>query len=495
MQNVCAYCRVSTDKTDQLNSFDAQKEFFLEYAQKNNLNLVNIYADEGISGTKIKNRTAFKQMMKDSEQGKFQLVLVKDISRFARNTVDLLQSTRKLKSLGIELRFITSNMNILGESEFVLTIFGALAQEESANTSKRIKFGKKINAQKGRVPNCTYGYNKIKGDLFNLEINEKESEIVKRIFRMYVEEGYGQSKISQILNEEKIYALRAKWSQVAVSRILKNPIYKGVVINHKEYVSDFLTGEREKINKEDWYITENKSLQIIDTETFDKAQEILAERLKKNNYVFSRRSNRHLFSTLIKCSECGYSYTRFQREYKTTTTITWECSGRNKYGTKSCSNRFKIKEEDMIQYLNDYFISITKDKENFIQSILTSYKKKFMEQKEQCSVTSLEIEKEKLRKKKQKQIELFENDIIEINELKQNTNEINKRLYEIDFILKSQQEIKSIKIIEKEIRNIVEEISNVTDVKEMTNAQLKKYIDKIISYPDKKIEIVFHQIN
>lgn len=123
---------------------------------------MQIYADEGISGTKIKKRAEFLRMMTDAERGLFEQVLVKDISRFARNTVDLLENVRKLKALGIETQFLTANMKSMGDSEFVLTVFGALAQEGSANTSKRVKFGKKMNAEKGRVPNMVYGYDKTK---------------------------------------------------------------------------------------------------------------------------------------------------------------------------------------------------------------------------------------------------------------------------------------------------------------------------------------------
>ena len=155
--NIAAYCRVSTDKEDQLNSLEAQKEFFREYTKRSGDRLVKLYADEGISGTKIKNRKQFLQMMEDAQKGLFNMVVVKDISRFARNTVDLLQNIRRLKALGIETQFLTANMTSMGNSEFVLTVFGALAQEESANTSKRVKFGKKINAEKGRVPNLVYG--------------------------------------------------------------------------------------------------------------------------------------------------------------------------------------------------------------------------------------------------------------------------------------------------------------------------------------------------
>ena len=175
---LAAYCRVSTDKEDQLNSLEAQKQFFTEYTQRTGDVLVRLYADEGISGTKIKNRKEFLRMMKDAEQGLFDMVVVKDISRFARNTVDLLQNIRKLKSLGIETQFLTANMTSMGNSEFVLTIFGALAQEESANTSKRVKFGKKLNAEKGRVPNLVYGYDKTIGDYFHLTINETEANAI-----------------------------------------------------------------------------------------------------------------------------------------------------------------------------------------------------------------------------------------------------------------------------------------------------------------------------
>ena len=165
--NIAAYCRVSTDKSDQLNSLETQKEFFLEYTKRTGDNLIKLYADEGISGTKIKNRKEFQRMLADVEKGLFDMVVVNDISRFVRNTVDLLQSVRKLKALGIETQFLAANMTSMGNSEFVLTIFGALAQEESANTSKRIKFGKKMNAEKGRVPNIVFGYDKTIGDYFS----------------------------------------------------------------------------------------------------------------------------------------------------------------------------------------------------------------------------------------------------------------------------------------------------------------------------------------
>ena len=137
--------------------------------------------------------------MPDAEHGLFDMVVVKDISRSACNNVDLLQNIRKLKALGIENQFLTAYMTSMGNSEFVLTIFGALAQEESANTSKHVKFGKKMNAEKGRVPNIVYGYDKTIGDYFNLEISKQEAEVIRQIYKWYLQEGYGAVKIANML--------------------------------------------------------------------------------------------------------------------------------------------------------------------------------------------------------------------------------------------------------------------------------------------------------
>lgn len=174
---IAAYCRVSTEKEDQLNSLEMQKKFFTDYVEKTGDTLVKLYSDEGISGTKTRNRKEFQKMMMDAERGLFERVVVKDISRLARNTVDLLKSVRRLKELGIETLFLNAGMQSMGDSEFLLTMFAAMAQEESANLSKRVKFGKKINARRGRVPNIVYGYDKTIGEYFSLTINEKEAEV------------------------------------------------------------------------------------------------------------------------------------------------------------------------------------------------------------------------------------------------------------------------------------------------------------------------------
>ena len=164
------------------------------------------------------------------------------------------------------------DMTSMGNSEFVLTIFGALAQEESANTSKRIKFGKKMNAEKGRVPNIVFGYDKTIGDYFKLSINENEAKAIRQIFQWYIEEGYGGSKIANMLNERGIKTKRGNnWSQNAVCRILTNEIYTGKIINGKEEIADFLTGQRKEKDESEWLVTIRPELRIIEEEVFDRS--------------------------------------------------------------------------------------------------------------------------------------------------------------------------------------------------------------------------------
>lgn len=434
---VAAYCRVSTDKTDQLNSLETQKAFFEQYCSRNGLILACIYADEGISGTKIRNRYQFIKMMQDAGKGLFDQVIVKDVSRLARNTVDFLTSIRKLKELNIETVFITSDMRSLGNSEFVLTLMGAMAQEESQNTSKRVKFGKRENAKKGRVPNLVYGYDKIPGDYFNLVINDREAAVVKRIFSMYTEEGHGGSRIAQLLNQEGVRTKRGSlWSQNAVSRILKNEIYIGRVINGKEEVSDFLTGHRRQLNADDRIVTQRPDLAIVDKNMFNNASQILVQRCSDFNIEHERHSNAYIFSTLIKCNCCGYSFRRITRQYKNTYNA-WVCSGRNSRGTGSCDNSIKLPEEWLLMQIITYLqLYIVKDA-LFNEKVIDRYLR-------ERQSTDISVAAAQQLKKKRKSLEdklerlknLYINGLIDLGELQNRTYELKNELELIEHDIK-----------------------------------------------------------
>lgn len=478
---VAAYCRVSTDKSDQLNSLETQKSFFTEYTERNGHTLVRLYADEGISGTKTKNRKEFLRLMRDANQGLFDMVVVKDISRFARNTVDLLQNIRTLKSLGIETIFLTANMTVLGQSEFVLTIFGALAQEESANTSKRIKFGKKVNAEKGKVPNVVYGYDKTIGDYFNLSINEEEAAIVRQIFHWYIEDGYGAHRISAMLNEKGLRTKRnCNWSQPAVCRLLANPIYTGKIINGKQEVADFLTGQRVKKDESEWMVSVRPELRIIDDEVFDAAQRIKKSREQSFKVDKERQSNKHLFSTLIKCKECGSSFRRVVRTYNKTF-VRWVCIKHNMSGVKACSNAVSVDEKELIETIQEYFANILNDKQRVTRYVIGEFHKIYRAQN-----AGIERERElnsqiaKLKKSRQKYMDMYTDDLISRDELNEKIGGMRKQIEdlesELNLIARNEEDSDRLEMV---LKNTFQEIEDVTDVREMTNAQLKKIIQKI----------------
>lgn len=489
--NIAAYCRVSTDKDDQLNSLETQKKFFAEYTARTGDRLVRLYADEGISGTKIKNRKEFLRMMADAEHGLFDMVVVKDISRFARNTVDLLQNIRRLKALGIETQFLTANMTSMGNSEFVLTIFGALAQEESANTSKRVKFGKKMNAERGRVPNIVYGYDKTTGDYFNLSINEQEAAVIRQIYRWYTQEGYGASKIAIMLNERGCKTKRnCQWSQNAICRILSNELYTGKIINGKQEVADFLTGQRSEKDETDWMVVDRPDLRVVAPEVFEQAQQIMKSRGKAFKVDKERQSNKYLFSTLIKCKECGWSYRRTVRTYKNTY-VRWVCSAHNGKGADNCPNAVTVDEDELIDVLQEYFASLLEQKKNVIRHVVEEFRRVYKAKDE-----NLDYEKEltaglnKLQKTRQKYMDMYTDDLISREELntklggtRQEIERLENALKMVSYNLTKGEQLSGI------LNNTFREIADITDVRQMTNAQLKRIVQKIVVDQNGNVEI------
>lgn len=490
--NIAAYCRVSTEKEDQLNSLETQKKFFEEYTERTGNNLVRLYADEGISGTKIKNRKQFLKMMSDAEHGLFEMVVVKDISRFARNTVDLLQSIRKLKSLGIETQFLTSNMTSMGNSEFVLTIFGALAQEESANMSKRVKFGKKANAKKGKVPNLVFGYDKTIGDYFNLTINKKEAEVVQQIFRWYTQEGYGFTKIARMLNQQGIKTKRNnKWSQVTVEGIIKNELYTGKIINGKQEVADFLTGKRINKDKSEWFVIDRPELKIIEPDVFKQAQKILEIRLSDFNIKNKRQSNTNLFSTLIKCKDCGSSFRQIKWRSRSMVNVRWVCNGRNSKGIYNCPNSTKIDEEELINVLKSYFMGLLQSKNNVISYVVGEFKRTYKRKEENVeSEKELKSQITKLNKTRQKYMDMYADDLISREELNEKIGAFRKEIEKLEGQLKMvSYNLTKGEHLEDVLNNTFKQIENIVNVKQMTNEKLKRIIKKIEVDKDGNVNI------
>ena len=491
---IAAYCRVSTDKDEQIDSLNHQKEFFMEYAKRNGHDLFRLYADEGITGTSVKKREQFQRLMRDAELGLFQLVVVKDISRFSRNTVDALQSIRKLKSMGINTLFLTANMDSMGDSEFILTLFSAMAQEESNNLSKRVKWGKKINAEKGRVPQRIFGYDRI--DKFTLEINPEEARIVRKIFSLYIDQGLGCRTISMTLNRENDKTKYGNdWNSRGVRRVLVNPIYCGILVNHKYEVEDFLTGKQIHIPKDEHFYHERPGWAIVTQETFQRAQEIMESRRSKYDsgepFREARYSSKHAFSTLIKCEHCGRSFTRKTYTY-VNTRVYWRCVTNDQYTAEKCDNRVILDEPELVETLRKYLASMIEDKDAFIAGVMSDLQKQIPEAKDPMqSRQKAEAKRRKLLAKKDRYQEMCANDLITMEELKDKLAVICEELKSLDLELaKNAQSAKLLSNTQELFRLYRQEIIRFLDLETVTNMDMRRILDHISVSKDGTVHVV-----
>ncbi len=283
-KRVAAYARVSLDSERLMHSLSAQVSYYSAYIQKNpHWIYAGVYADEGISGTQTQKRDEFNRLMKDCEDGKIDIILVKSISRFARNTVDLLSAVRHLKALGIEVIFEKENINSMSnDGELMLSILASFAQEESRSISENVKWGTRKRFEKG-IPNGrvrVFGY---KWENDTLVIVQEEAETVKRIYAEFIN-GKVPRAIAKGLNDNGITTrMGYKWSDFGIRTILQNITYTGNMLLQKVFVDDPITKHR-KINRGELprYFVENTHAAIISKDIFDKAQAEFEKRSRRN---------------------------------------------------------------------------------------------------------------------------------------------------------------------------------------------------------------------
>lgn len=343
---VAAYCRVSTDQDEQLNSFENQVEYYTRYINENpTYEMVDIYADEGISGTNIKKRKEFQRMIADCEEKKIDLILVKSISRFARNTQDCLTYSRKLKNLGIGIFFEKEHINTLDATgELLFTILSSLAQDESRNISENCKWGIRSKFQEGKPHINTFKFMGFdKNEDGRLVINEKEAKIVRRIFREFLE-GYNPADIARRLNEEGVPGVsgKPKWIRPTILGMLQQEKYMGDSILQKWVTTDFLTHSlRKNTGQVEQYYVENSHPAIIDKETWTAVQEELERRdIYCQNYhlsMYAYRADKNPMNGKIVCGKCDHTYAR--KSWSNRSVAYWTCK------TEGCSGN--IKEEHL----------------------------------------------------------------------------------------------------------------------------------------------------
>lgn len=356
---VAAYCRVSTKQEEQLNSYEVQKKFYTEKINSNpEWQMVGIFADKGITGTSVLKRDEFNKMIKLCKNKKIDMILVKSISRFARNTVDCLHYTRMLKTLGVDVFFEEQGIHsIKSDAEFYISIYGTIAQSESENISANVKWGKLQSAKEGKV---VFSYKNFlgyrKGADGKPEIDEKQAETVRMIYDRFLA-GDSLNQIAEKLqNEQRLSpAGKNEWSTSTIRSILSNEKYKGDAIINKTFTVDCLTKEvRKNRGERPKYYVENSHPAIIDAETFGRVQEELARRIGKKKVKEigtkteqGKYSSKYALTELLICGECHTPYRRCTWTAHGRKRIVWRCVKRLDYGKKYCHNSPTLEENSL----------------------------------------------------------------------------------------------------------------------------------------------------
>ena len=378
---VAAYCRVSTELEEQESSYEAQVEYYTRKIQETeNWKLAGIYADDGKSATNTKKRDDFKAMIKDAESGKIDMILTKSVSRFARNTVDSLLTIRKLKEKNVAVVFEKEGVNTLdGTGEILITILSSLAQEESRNISENTRWGVVRKFEKGKVivnHNKFMGYTK--NDNGDLVIVPKEAEIVRLVFRLYLE-GYSTGKIAKYLEEQKIKTATGleKWHDTVVLKMLRNEKYMGDALLQKTYTVDFMT-KKKVMNKGivPQYYVEDDHEAIIPKDLFYRVQEELARRASVNKSAVTRKKNmkskyssEYALTGILLCGECGQEYRRVTWARNGKKKIVWRCSNRLTNGTKYCKDSVTLEEGILNRTVMEAIHRITCNDGNFASAL------------------------------------------------------------------------------------------------------------------------------
>ncbi|MCH4888911.1 recombinase family protein [Acidaminobacter sp. JC074] len=488
---VAAYCRVSKDDEEQLNSYDSQIKHYTNLInEKDEWQYVGIYADAAITGTQVNRRVDFQRMINDALNGEIDMIITKSISRFARNTLDTLKYVRMLKEKGIAVFFEDENINTTSmDGELLLTILSSVAQQEVANISDNVKKGLKMKMKRGEMvgfQGCLgYDYDKVNK---TLSVNMEEAKIIKYIFERYIQ-GIGCTLIEKELNEKGYKTkLGNEWAHGGALRIIKNEKYCGDLLLGKTYTLDPITKRRlMNYGEEDKYYIKDHHEAIIDRETFEKAQEILNKRsfkrLPKGSKASREKySRRYAFSSMIECEFCKDTFSRRSwhtgNQYKK---IIWQCTTNSKKGKTHCPHSKAIPEYVIeAAFIESYKLLVGRDKklvESFIERVETSTSVPEFEK----MITTQEKTLSGISTKKMALLDLM----LE--------GEIDKELMELKMLKLSQKEdiekenLKRLKFelsnsqaLVQKVREIKSILSNDVDLKEFNRKTFETLVEKII---------------
>ncbi|AUD65473.1 hypothetical protein BK011_07120 [Tenericutes bacterium MZ-XQ] len=368
VKKVAAYARVSTNSDEQYTSYEAQVTYYKKFIEdKPDWEYINVYADEGISGTNTKRRVGFNKMIADALNGKINLIITKSISRFARNTLDTISYVRKLKDNGVEVFFEKENLWTLDpKSELILTIMASIAQEESRSISQNVTWGKRVGFQQGKVSFAYKSFLGYKKEDEKIVIDEDQAEIVKMIYKMFLVEGKTATGIANYLKSKQVKTPTGKtnWTKNNVNSILTNEKYKGDALLQKTYTENYLDHKMVKNNGQiPQYYVENSHPAIIDRDMWEQVQ----IELKRRERIGAKYSSSDVFASKLICEDCGGFYGKKK----------WHSNSKYSRFVYQCNNKFhkhkekcltpNLKEEDIkLKFLKAYNL-VMEDKRRIIQ--------------------------------------------------------------------------------------------------------------------------------
>ena len=373
---VAAYCRVSTDDEEQLNSYKTQVEYYTAFIKsKPEWEYVDTYADEGITGTSARKRKEFQRLIKDAQDGKIDLILVKSVSRFARNTVDALSTIRDLRERGVKVFFEKENIDSLDpKCDMILSIYSSLAEEESRSISTNIRWAHNKRIERGEVAfnfNKLYGYSQDEDK--TVHILAEEAEVVREIFHKYII-GYSIAELVRDLTARGIKSPQDSekgWHFSTIEKMLENEKYAGDVILRKTYQRDFLAERRVKnTGQAPQKYVDNNHPAIVDRATWNAAQ---AEMERRGNIRTSEETGkgrydmRYVFSGLIECGDCGAKFRRHNYTYRGKVERVWTCKEHIR-GNKYCP-QLPIKEEMLEQAFTRTFNGLLSDRNRALKAV------------------------------------------------------------------------------------------------------------------------------
>lgn len=481
---VTYYCRVSTDSDVQINSLENQLDYYKEYIRSiTNWILVEGYYDEGITGVVISKRDDFKRMIRDAKLNKFDLIVTKEVSRFARDLEDSIHTIRELRDYGVGLFFENQALNTFDpNSEMTLNTLFSVAQEESKKLSSRVKFGHRRAMEKGHVlgsSNIT-GYKK---DKCKLVIVEEEAKFIRIMFELYATGEYGFYKLSKKLSTMGYLNRKGRfYDKDSLKRMIMNPKYKGFYRSHAHEIMDYRTKRRKNIPVEEQmiYKTEEEIIPpIVSEELWDKANEILKTRTEsyKNNNHWSG-GLKYPFSSKLYCKDCNANFGRSHGSRRKNRP-TWSCGMYLQYRLDACASSI-IAESDLYNILKQIMDSILPHKDKIVENMLELYKNIDKKNQYDSELFSVEDKIKRIEEKKSLALDLVlsgeltrENLKVQFENFEKEINNLNKRkrdiLKQMDILENSSDNI------DKMSKSIQEEI-NGGSIEEF----VRKFVDEII---------------